>query len=132
MKIAVWVVFAVLTGLWTGFVAVSVELVAWAVAAVGSGGVGELASGAAGWQVPAWLALWVDPASVQALQASGLALVQWLGEMSPNLGGVMAWLAPLMWIGWGAVAFLMLAAAVALHWLVGRLKKPSNLQRVAA
>ena len=121
MKAAVWVVFALIGGLWTAFVAASVALMGWAVSALGSGRVGHLTDAAAEWPVSAWLALWIDPALLKALQDTGLRMLQSLAEAFPTLVGLMDWLAPLMWVGWGFVLALMLVAAVALHWLVGRL-----------
>lgn len=132
MKAALWVVFTFLAGLWTALVAASVELIAWAVGAMGSGRVGELASGAADWPVPAWLGLWIDPAWLLALQAGGLGLVQWVAQGSTNLSGVMDWLTPLIWVAWGIVFVVMLLAAMALHWLVGRLNGPTPPQGVHA
>ena len=123
MKAMIWGVFVLLAGLWTALVAASAALVDWVATAMGSGRVGELASGAADWPVPAWL---------KALQASGVVLVQWLAERSPSLSGVLDWLTPLMWMVWGLVFVVIFVAALALHWLVGRLNGPTLPQRVPA
>ena len=132
MKAMIWGVFVLLAGLWTALVAASAALVDWVVTAMGSGRAGELASGAADWPVPAWLALLIDPAWLKALQASGVVLVQWLAERSPSMSGVLDWLTPLMWMVWGLVFVVIFVAALALHWLVGRLNGPTLPQRVPA
>jgi hypothetical protein len=33
-------------------------------------------------------------------------VVQWLGQVLPSAGGLMGWISPLLWIGWGLVMLL--------------------------
>jgi len=83
------------------------------------------------WPVPAWLALWVDTAWIQGLQAAWVDVMGWLGQTGPALGSVVSWLIPLMWVVWGVVLLLMLAATVAGHFLLGKFTRPGSMKRVA-
>ena len=66
------------------------------------------------------------PAWIEAIQASWLQVMGWLGASGPAaLGSVLGWLVPLIWMVWGAVLLLMLLAATAGHFLVGRFARPA-------
>jgi hypothetical protein len=120
MKALVWVVFLILTALWTGLVALTEQLSQWLLASMASGQVGELASVAGQWPVPAWLGFWVDTAWLQSLQQAGVGLMQWLGQVLPSSQGLMSWISPLLWLGWGLGTLLLLVAAVMGHMLLGQ------------
>jgi hypothetical protein len=128
VRAIVWGVFALLAAGWTGLVAVSVQITEWLLGMAASGQVGDVATAAGQWPVPAWLALWVDPAWVQALQAAWLGTVQWLGQVLPSGDGLMGWIAPLLWTGWALGLLCLLVPAVALHWLAGRFGTPAALR----
>jgi hypothetical protein len=128
MKILLWCVFVLLAGLWTGLVALTAQVTEWVLAALGSGQVTDLAQVAGQWPVPAWLALWVDTAWLQALQAALVSGVQWVAQGLPFAAGLLGWITPLLWFVWGLVLCLMLAFAIAGHWLVGRLGAPAVLR----
>ena len=132
MKTALWIVFALLAALWTGAVLVSAELTGWLASTVASGQAGDVITNVGQWPVPAWLGLWVDPAWIQGLQAAWVEVMGWLGQSGPALGGVVGWLIPLMWIVWGVVMLLMLAAAVAGHFLLGKFSRLGGMSRRAA
>lgn len=132
MKIALWIVFALITALWTGTVLISAELTSWLASTVGSGQAGDVITNAGQWPVPAWLGLWVDTAWIEGLQAAWVDVMGWLGQSGPALGSVVSWLVPLMWIVWGVVMLLLLAAAVACHFLLSKFSRPSGLTRRAA
>ncbi len=132
MKIALWIVFALLAALWTGTVLVSAELTGWLATTVASGQAGDVITNVGQWPVPAWLSLWIDPAWVQGLQAAWVDVMGWLGQSGPALGGVVSWLIPVMWIVWGLVMLMMLAAAIAGHFLLGKFSRPSSLTRRTA
>ena len=70
MKTLIWVTFAVLAALWTGFIAMSAGMVGWLLSAVADGQIGQAAQTVAQWPVPAWLALWVDVGLLESLQVS--------------------------------------------------------------
>ena len=120
MKAIVWLVFLVLTAFWTGLVALTEQLSQWLLASMASGQVGELATVAGQWPVPAWLGFWVDTAWLQGLQEAGVGLVQWLGQVLPSSQGLMSWISPLLWLGWGLGTLLLLVAAVMGHMLLGQ------------
>ena len=120
MKAIVWLVFLVLTAFWTGLVALTEQLSQWLLASMASGQVGELATVAGQWPAPAWLGFWVDTAWLQSLQVAGVGLVQWLGQVLPSSQGLMSWITPLLWLGWGLGTVLLLVAAVMGHMLLGQ------------
>jgi hypothetical protein len=120
MKALVWVVFLILTAFWTGLVALTEQLSQWLLASMVSGQVGELATVAGQWPVPAWLGFWVDTAWLQSLQEAGVGLVQWLSNVMPSSQGLMSWISPLLWVSWGLGTLLLLVAAVMGHMLLGR------------
>lgn len=132
MKTALWIVFALLAALWTGTALVSAELTGWLAATVASGAAGDVINNVGQRPLPAWLALWVDPAWVQGLQAAWVQVMGWLGQSGPALGSVVSWLIPLIWVVWGVVLLLMLAATVAGHFLLGKFTRPGGMKRVTA
>ena len=125
MKTLIWAFTALLATVWTGAVALAVQLTEWVIAGLASGQVDTGAWGQAPWPETAWVALWIDPAALQALQAAWLAAWDWMLLSAPRLAGVLDWLPPLMWVVWGLVLLAMLAVAGLLHWLVGRSTAPS-------
>lgn len=132
MKIALWIVFTLITALWTGTVLISAELTGWLASTVGSGQAGDVITNVGQWPVPAWLGLLIDPAWIEGLQTVWGDVMGWLGQSGPTLGSVVSWLVPLMWIVWGVVMLLLLAAAVACHFLLSKFSRPSGLTRRAA
>lgn len=129
MKILVWFAFVLLAGVWTGLVALAVQITDWLLSAMASGQVTDLANVAVSWPVPAWLGLWVDTAWLQGLQTAWVDVVQWLSQVVPSAGGLMDWISPLLWTVWALVFLVLLACAVAGHWLLGRVGVPSALHR---
>lgn len=122
MKVMVWLAFLFLAGLWSGLVALTAQVTDWLLAAMASGQVTDLATVAGQWPAPLWLALWVDTAWLQGLRAAWVDVVQWLSLMLPSVDGLVGWITPLLWAGWALGMLLLLAIAVAGHWLVGRLR----------
>jgi hypothetical protein len=120
MKALVWLVFLILTAFWTGLVALTEQLSQWLLASMAAGQVGELATLAGQWPVPAWMGFWLDTAWLQSLQEAGVGLVQWLSKVMPSSQGLMSWISPLLWLGWGLGTLLLLVAAVMGHMLLGQ------------
>jgi hypothetical protein len=54
------------------------------------------------------------------MQEAGVGLVQWLSNVMPSSQGLMSWISPLLWLGWGLGTLLLLVAAVMGHMLLGR------------
>jgi hypothetical protein len=129
MKIALWIVFALMAALWSGTVLVSAELTGWLATTVASGQAGDAIANLGQWPLPAWIGLWIDPAWVQGMQAAWVEVMGWLGQSGPALGGVVSWLIPLIWIVWAVVMLTMLAATVAGHFLLGKFARPAGLTR---
>lgn len=120
MKALVWAGFLVLMAFWTGLVAITEQLSRWLLSSTANGQVNELATQAGQWPVPAWLGLWVDTAEIKSLQEASVGLVQWLGQILPSTAGLMDWITPLLWLGWGFGALILLMCAAAGHWLLSR------------
>jgi hypothetical protein len=124
MKIALWIVFAVLAVVWTGGALLTVELVRWGAQALASGGAAELADAANRLPVPAWLAPWVDPDWVRALREGIAWTLQAARDALPFLGTAMGWLVPLVWIAWVLGFLALLAVAAVLNGLLGGRRRP--------
>lgn len=124
MKTLIWAVFALLALLWTGLAALSAGLAQWLIGAVSSGDATQAATTIGQWPVPAWAALWIDPAWIQGLQLMWLDLVQWLSAVLPSIDGLGGWISALVWIGWGIGLITLLVVCGGLHWLSGRVNPP--------
>lgn len=120
MKAMVWIVAAVLAVLWTGFAALAAAVLSWMAEAIASGGASDWARIAATWPAPAWLALWIEPAAVQAVQETLQWLIGWVANSLPLAASLVGWLVPLVWFVWGAGMLALLALAGLGHWWVGR------------
>jgi hypothetical protein len=133
MKTLIWSLTALLALMWTGFVAIVHQLTGWLLSAIDSGALQGAAGTVGGLSlppVPAWLEPWVDTAWLSELQSLAVSLVQWLGAVLPSGDALMAWVGPLLWVGWGLVLVPMLAIAALLHWLVGRVPSQPPMTKV--
>ncbi|WZB73476.1 hypothetical protein WJ968_17805 [Achromobacter xylosoxidans] len=84
MKKIIWIAFAALAALWTGFVALTLQLANWVLSLIaGSQVPGAAALGTAQWNPPAWAAPWVDPSWLKGLQESLVWAVQGLNQILP-------------------------------------------------
>jgi hypothetical protein len=131
----IWSLTALLAAGWTGLVALTQQLAGWLLGAVHADALTQASGAVGGWSVPAasaWLAPWVDTAELAALQALATDGVQWLGAVLPSGDALMAWVGPLLWVGWGFGLLTLLAVAGLLHWLVGRFAGHTKLQRATA
>lgn len=131
MKTLVWALTALIATVWTGAVALAVQLTEWVMAGLASGQLGHGAWGQAPWPAPAWLTLWIDPAAVQALQSAWLTAWDWMARNAPSFNGALDWLPPLMWVVWGVVVLCMVALAGLLHWLIGRTTAQPGIRQPA-
>ena len=120
MKIIVWTVFGVLALVWTLGALIVVELVQWGAQFIASGAATELGRSAAQWPAPAWLALWLDPPTIKAVQEGLLTGFEAFRSALPWVGSAVGWLVPLVWISWGVGVALLLAMASSAHWLASR------------
>jgi hypothetical protein len=122
MKIALWSVVGLLGAIWTGGALMAAALTRWGADLVASGGVSELDRSAAQWPVPAWLAPWVDTASIQAVQQAFLWSIDALGHVLPWMGSVVGLLLPFVWVLWGLGVVALLVLAGFTHLLLGRVR----------
>jgi hypothetical protein len=120
MRTALWIVTGLLLAGWTGGALLAVELVDWAGRLLASGQATDLATAAARWPVPAWAALWVDPALIDAMRQTVLWTLGAFGELLPMMGSAVGWLVVAVWLMWGLGAVVLLALAGAGHLLLGR------------
>jgi hypothetical protein len=126
MKIAVWVVFGVLTLLWTAGSFIAVKLTQWGTSLLANGNMDPLRSGVAEWPLPQGLPLWLDPMMVQTLQQYALLSLEALRDALPYMSMLMGWLVPLIWTVWGFGLVCLVALAVGAHWLTARHMPVSN------
>lgn len=68
------------------------------------------------WSLPAWLLAWLPMSTLTALQAWMTAwLADWATLLEPvltQLPALLAWAAPLIWLGWGLGAVVLLMTGV--------------------
>lgn len=107
MKTLIWLIAGLLAAVWTGMVALTVQVSDWLLNAVASAP--AVGGAAAPLPVPAWLAHWL-----------------------PGAGGLMEWITPLLWTGWALGLLPLLALAGFLHWLAGRTNPPAALRNAQA
>ncbi len=124
MRLAIWIVCGVLAALWTGGAFAAAALTDWAAGLIASGAAVDLARVVSEWPVPGWLAPWVDPASLEAVQELLVAVLGWLRDAWPGIGALVGWLVPVIWVVWALGVALLLALAGLGHWLAGRARPP--------
>jgi len=131
MKIAVWIVFALLSALWTGGSLLVIALSEWAAQLLASGDAAAVGTAAAQWPVPAWVSLWLDPASIKLAQDAVLWAITASHDVLPMLGSAMGWLEPLIWLLWLLGMVILLVLALAGHLLLGRIPRLETLKQRA-
>lgn len=120
MKSFVWIVFGLFAAVWTGGAFAAAQLTTWAAGQLASGAAVDLGRAVADWPLPAWLAPWVDAAAFQAAQQVLVVALDWLRDNWPEIGSLLGWLVPVIWVLWGLGLALLLLLAGGAHWLAGR------------
>ena len=120
MKIAVWVVFSVLTLLWTIGTFIAVKLTQWGTNLLVNGNIDPLSRGVADWPLPEGMPEWVDPSMIQTLQQFALLSLDGLRDALPYMSMLMGWLVPMIWTVWGFGLICIAALAIGAHWLTAR------------
>jgi hypothetical protein len=120
MKIALWIVFALLALLWTGGAAAVAQLVQWSAQGLAAGGAGSLGTIAAGAAVPSWLAAWIDPAAWNAAVQAISAALSSMAASLPSIGATVGWLVPVVWVIWGLGLVALIGVTLLASWLLGR------------
>ena len=120
MKIAVWVIFGIVTLFWTAGTFIAVKLTQWGTSLLANGNIEPLSRGAAQWPVPEGLPLWLDPAMIQGLQQYALLSLEAFRSAMPYMSTAMGWLVPVIWAVWGLGLLFLLGLAGGAHWLMAR------------
>ena len=120
MKIAVWVIFGIVTLFWTAGTFIAVKLTQWGTSLLANGNIEPLSRGAAQWPVPEGLPLWLDPAQIQGLQQYALLSLEAFRSAMPYTSTAMGWLVPVIWAVWGLGLLFLLTLAGGAHWLMAR------------
>lgn len=123
MKALIWSLTALLALAWTGLVWLTHRVSDWLLGSVETGSLKDAGTAVAGLPLPplpGWVAPWFDPAWLADWQAFGASLLSWLGGVWPSGDALMAWVGPLLWIGWGMGLITLLLLAGLAHWLTGR------------
>jgi hypothetical protein len=120
MKIAVWVIFSIVTLLWTAGTFIAVKLTQWGTSLLANGNIDPLSRGVAEWPLPQGLPLWLDPAMIQAMQQFALLSLDGLRDAMPYMSMMMGWLVPLIWAVWAFGLVCLMALAGGAHWLTAR------------
>lgn len=119
MKALIWCFFAILMLGWSGMAWLSAELVDWLVHVASTAPAGQAAQAIGQWPVPGWIALWISPEVIQALQAVLLDGVGWVGAWLPSLDSLAGVINAVVWIVWAIGALILLLIAGFAHWLTG-------------
>lgn len=122
MVILSWLLFGLLALVWTGGAFAFAELAQWSVQALASGGAVDTARGLATLPMPQWIALWVDPALVQAGQSVVLWTLDSVHQAMPLLGSAAGWLTLLIWALWAVGLLALLVGAGGSHLVLRRLR----------
>jgi len=120
MKKIIWLVFAVFAALWTGLVALSLQLSDWLLSSVASARLPDTLPAPDAWTPPAWAEPWVGSGLVESLQGVLVGLMQTVNHVLPAAGSLGTFISVLGWLIWGLVMAGMLLVAGGLHWLAGR------------
>lgn len=127
MKLLIWAGVTLVALLWTLTIAVMASLAQWLTGSADQavGGLQSLSQ----WPMPAWVALWVDPALLEPIKGLMTWSLDLLVTATPWLTPLLAWVAPLLWVLWAIVMLLLLVGAVGGQWLLGKLR-PATPPRV--
>ena len=120
MKIAVWVIFSIVTLLWTAGTFIAAALARWGTNVLNTGNTDSLSRSVAEWPLPEGLPLWMDPAMIQLLQQYALLTLDALRDAMPYMSMLMGWLVPMIWGVWGFGLLCFAALAIGAHWLTAR------------
>jgi hypothetical protein len=123
MRVAIWIVFAVMAVVWSAGAWLLAAGVQWAGESLAAGGAVDLAASVSTWSLPSWLVVWLDLGWLQWVQLYLVEAIDSLREAWPDLGRAVVWLVPLIWGLWGIGLLTMLLLAGLGHWLAGRVAR---------
>jgi len=107
MKTIIWSLFILILATWTGMTLLTVYLVDWIVQSFGSTLPTDLGVALDTIPVPPWLAIWIDPAWIQSIQAGLVGLIEGITQTVPFFASAISWLSPLIWAIWGLGALVL-------------------------
>lgn len=119
MKLILWFSCALLALVWTGLIALAVQLSEWALASIASGQVVGVVEAAGARLPPGWLQAFFDPALLQGLVDVVSGVLRWLGGVLPGAGALSGWVSIALWTAWGAGLVALLGVSALLHWGLG-------------
>lgn len=120
MRVAIWIIFAVLAAVWSGVAWMTVAGLEWAGELIASGGALDLAAALSRWSLPSWLVAALDLSWLQSVQLFAVDVAEGLRDSWPAIGGAFSRLGPLVWAIWGiGMAWLLLLTGVG-HWVASR------------
>lgn len=125
MKLLIWAVTALLALMWTVGAWAVAALLGWVASSAAPADAAEWGRVLTEWPMPAWLTLWIDPATIHAALGGLAWTLEKLQSAWPGLQGVIGALVPLTWIVWGIGLAGLLALAGLVHWLVARVRAPA-------
>ena len=120
MKALIWAIAALLALVWSVGIAMLSTVSGWLAGSADKalGGVREVGN----LTLPPWLDVWLDPAwrdGLQAFVAWGAGALAWI---TPWIGPVLEWVAPLLWVFWGIGIVILLLAAAGTQFVIGKIR----------
>jgi hypothetical protein len=119
LKLFLWCAALLLALLWTGGIAIAVQIVEWSIAALASGSAAGLAEAAARVPIPEWLAPFVDLSGGRETLVAIAAGLQSLADVLPSATQSLGWLIPTLWVIWGVGVLGLAVLTVLASRLIG-------------
>ena len=118
MKTGLWLIVGLVLVFWSLAGLLALQLTQWLAATLPqwAGTLPPLAQ----WPEPSWLALWVDPALVRAVQAALVWLLDVLSMVMPSADVLGSVLSVLLGLLWAAGLVLLLGLGLVGHLLIAR------------
>jgi hypothetical protein len=118
MKILIWTITTVVALLGTLLVAVMAFTMGW---------LSDNMAGGADWvkqlaqvPAPAWLSLFLDPATVEWLRSASTQVITAVAAGLPWLAPLLGWVGPVLWVVWFVILICIIGLAMGLHYALGR------------
>jgi hypothetical protein len=128
MAILIWSVSFLVALLWTAAAVIFVEAIQWTAQQLSTGAPAVLESATGDIVIPALISPLLEPATWATLFQSLQSLVATTTAVIPNLGSMVSWLVPLIWVGWALGLVVLLAIATLGTVLI---KRYDGIERLA-
>lgn len=113
MKIALWVITALIALVWTLLAGSAAWVAGWAVDHLDEAMKGLQSASGLPW--PAWITLWIDPAWLEGIRQAVTVSIAALTESLPWITPVLGWVPAAIWVVWGLGSLMLLGVAGAVH-----------------